>query len=103
MIYFAIVVVVAVLSVKGPSGFVLRKIFFRKFIAEFKNGKKNVGPEPIFGIIIFEWNHVLKILSKNMMKMLFSQKIHYSKTNKAIDVVFAEKLTYTLLYKYMVK
>jgi len=51
--------------------------------------RKRYGPELIFEIINLKWNHVLKFLSKNMAKMEFSQKIHYSKNDKAIDVIFA--------------
>jgi len=51
------------------------------------------GPELVFEIFHFEWKHVFTFLSENMAKMQFSpKKIHYSKTNKAIDVVFAENL-----------
>jgi len=34
----------------------------------------------------------LTFLSENMAKMQIEQKNHYSKANKAIDVVFAENL-----------
>jgi len=48
------------------------------------------GPELVFEINNFEWNHVLKFLSKNMAKNAVSQKNHYrSKANKVIDVIFA--------------
>jgi len=48
------------------------------------------GPELVFEILNIEWKHVFTFLIENMAKMQFAQKIHYSKANKAIEVVFAE-------------
>jgi len=51
------------------------------------------GPELVFEIFNFKWNHVFTFLSENMAKMQFvEKKIHYSKANKAIDVVFVDNL-----------
>jgi len=36
--------------------------------------------------------NVFTFLSENLAKMHFAQKIHYSKEDKAIDLVFAENL-----------
>jgi len=70
--------------------------------------RKMYGPELVFKIINFECNHVLKLFDKNMSKngkMQFSQKIPYSKNNKAIDVIFAFKKSQlkVTLHKYAVK
>jgi len=51
------------------------------------------GPELVFEIFNFEWKHVLTFLSENMAKMQFAQKIHNSKTNKAIDDFFLQKIS----------
>jgi len=50
------------------------------------------GPELVFEMFNYEWKHVFTFLSENIAKIQFAQKIHYSKANKAIDVVFAENL-----------
>ena len=65
--------------------------------------RKLYGPAPVFEIKFFERNHVLTFLKNKWRKMHFSQKKYYSKTNKAIDVVFTGNLNQTLFYTNMGK
>jgi len=73
--------------------FLERSVFCRKFTAESgKTERKMYGPELVFEIFNFGWKHVFTFFSENMAKMQLHRKIHYSKANKAVDVVFAENV-----------
>jgi len=51
------------------------------------------GPELVFEILSFEWSHVFTFLKKKMAKdAVCPKKIHYSKINTAIDVIFTQNL-----------
>jgi len=63
------------------ENFFLERYFVQNLLLNQKTQRKMYGPELVFEIFHFEWKHVFTFFSENMVK-----------TNKAIDIVFAENL-----------